>query len=234
MRCQNTIQQREARARQIRQERDRLYAAKWPRGKVPLEKPIRHGWHKYLKLRADIARRKDAAVFEEILEVCGCWVWGLNKDEADHEWERTARSRKRDWRRAGFTRISKCHINKLSIKAKKYFVAYEYYWSPWQGSVKRYYCHVPEYYFVPAYKKAYITHLQVVDSELESRLDELENALLSNDLFRYSWYAGNGWSSKWWRRKEARNGRRRARMFLHAYDEEEYDQRVTGVPEKIW
>lgn len=233
MRSQNTIIQRESHARKIHKELNKLYQAKFNLALIPLDKPVRHGWFKYLVLREDVARRKDAAVFQEILDVCGRCVWGRDKPKADEEWERYQKA-DRDWQWAGLAWITKKMINRLSPKAKQYFVEYEWKWTPWEGSIKRYYCHVPKYFYVPTYEKAYVTHLQAVDSELESQIAHLENQLLGDDLYVYSRYARNNWPSKWWKQKEARRGRRKARMFLNRYDEVEYDLRIGKPWNKVW
>lgn len=225
MRFANKIEQKETRARQIQQQLNVLHRAHGNLGKIPLQKPIRNGWYKHLVLRADISRRKDAYVFQEILEVCARWVWGSDKKMANKRWTHNIKHNK-DWQWAGLAWITRDKYKVLSAKAKRYFVAYEWKWTPWQGSMKRYYCHVPKYYFVTAYEKAFITHRRVVNSELERKIAELENQLLSNELYPYSWNANNDWVNKWWRKRDRRKIRHRAKMALRAYDEERYDQLV--------
>lgn len=77
-----------------------------------------------------------------------------------------------------------------------------------------------------AYEKAYITHRRVVDSELERKIAELENQLLSNELYSYSWNATHYWMNKWWRKRDTRKVRHRTKTALKAYDEEKYDRLV--------
>ncbi|MDW3191533.1 MAG: hypothetical protein R8G66_04190 [Cytophagales bacterium] len=188
-----------------------------------MDKPIRHGWYREYVLRDDIARRKDAHVFLEILDACGSSEWGLTKREIEEQWERVTWS-KDYWQWPGFRRIGKRAYRRLSVRAKKYFGHYEVRWNPWQGSVRRYHCHVPEYYFIPKYTKAYVTHLQSVDSEIDSKISRLENQLLSDELYPYSWWAANGLTNKFMRKWEIRNERRMTKIALQQYDEECYDR----------
>ena len=225
MRAAHKIKQKEHRARQIQQELTILCRARCNLGDVPLQKPIRNGWYKHLVMRTDISRRKDAHIFQEILDVCARWVWGSDKKMADKRWLHNIKHN-RDWQWAGLAWITKDKYKLLSPKAKTYFVEYEWKWTPWQGSIKRYYCHVPKYYFVTAYEKAYITHRRVVDSQLERKIAELENQLLSNELYSYSWNATHYWMNKWWRKRDTRKIRHRTKTALKAYDEEKYDQLV--------
>lgn len=215
--------QREAQVRKINKELIKLYSAKWNLAKIPLDKPIRYGWYRQLVLRGDIARRKDASVFQEILNACGSSEWGRTKKEIEEQWERNV-WRRDYWQWPGFRRIGKRAYRRLSVRAKKYFVQYELRWNPWQGSVKKYYCHVPEYFFVPTYSKAYVTHLQAVDSELESQIAFLNNQLNGDDLFAYSSYKRKAHLNKYIRKWDIRNERRRTKMSLQQYDEERYEQ----------
>lgn len=222
MRPPNIKEQRLSHMRQAEKECSKLYLARFNLALIPLEKPIRYGWYRHLELRDDILRRKDAAVFQEILNVCGSEQWGKTKLEIDDQWERITWC-KDYWQWPGFRRIGKRAYRKLSVRAKKYFVKYEVHWNPWQGSVKRYYCHVPEYFFVPKYTKAYVTHLQSVDSELDSKIAKLNNELLSDDLYDISRRGKSDWPNKWMRKRNARRIRHRVRTALILYDEDRYD-----------
>jgi hypothetical protein len=216
--------QRKSQVRKLKKEWVKLQTARRNLAKIPLDKPIRYGWYKQLVLREDVSRRIDAAVFQEILDMCGRHVWAKTRRLADERWEDLVRTRRRNWQWCGFARISKHRYNELSPGARKYFTAYEWKWTPWQGSIQRYYCHVPKCYFVLTYKKAYITHLQSVDSELDSKIASLENQMRQDEFYPYSWWAANSWPNKFMRKWEIRNARRRARMALRQYDEATFDQ----------
>lgn len=223
MRPTDIADQRKSQIRKIKKEWVKLHAAKRNLAKIPLDKPIRYGWYKQLALREDVARRIDADVFQEILEVCGRWVWARTKGLADEQWEHLLRSRRRNWQWGGFARVSKHRYNELSPAAQKYFTAYEWRWTPWQGSIHKFYCHVPKSYYILTYKKAYITHLQSVDSELDSKIAELENQMRKNEFYPYSWWASNGWPNKYMRKWVNRKARHQVKRALHDYEEENFD-----------
>ena len=146
-------------------------------------------------------------------------------DGCDKRWAYNIK-RNTDWQRAGLAWITKDKFKLLSPKAKRCFVEFDRKWTPWQGTVTRYYCLVPRYYFVAAYDKAYITHIRIVDSELEAKTDELENQLLSNALYPYSWNAYGSWLTKEWRKRDVRKIRQRSKMDHISYEEWHYDQRA--------
>lgn len=229
MRPRNVIEQRLSRVRLAEKEWRKLYIARRNLALIPLEKPIRHGWYRHYELRDDILRRKDAAVFQEILNACGSEEWGHTKLEIDERWERSTWC-KDDWQWPGFRRIGKRAYRRLSVQAKKYFVEYEVRWNPWQGSIRRYHCHVPQYYFVPSYTKAYVTHLQSVDSELDSKIARLENELLGDELFAITRRGKSDWPNKWMRKRNARRTRHLVKTALNEYDDEDrYDLSIGKV-----
>lgn len=225
MKVPNKVEQREAMARQIRKELVELRRARRNLGQLPLKKPLRYGWYKHLVLREDIVRRADAEVFQEILEACSGSVWGRDKAMADQEWERQE-SENGDWQWAGMTWITKRKYQRLSPRARKHFVELVWKWTPWQGIIKKYYCLVPRYYYIAVYEKAYVTHLQVVDHELDSRIAHLEQRMFGQHLFSYSWKAQDGWPNKWWRQTCHRRDRRKSKANLRQYDEENYIRRM--------
>ena len=83
MKQANKIMLREREVRSIHAELDRWYSAKWDLGEYKLSKPIKNGWYKHLTLRDDVARRKDAYIFQNVLDIAGIWIWGRDKKHAD-------------------------------------------------------------------------------------------------------------------------------------------------------
>ena len=154
------------------------------------------------------------------MKICGYCVWGSDKNRANKNWESDFKHY-RYWQWEGFSSIEKKEFNKLSSKAKEYFVEYESYWCPWSGSVKRYFCKVPKYYFETGFSKAYITHRKVLDSELNKKIDELESKLISNELYAVS-YNGIRWPDKWISKRRNRKTRHRAKIALKSYDEKNF------------
>ena len=225
MRPLTKIEEKEALVRKIKKELNELRKAKSDLGEIPLEKPIRHGWYRHLVLRADVARRKDAIIYQEILDRCGSIVWGSDKNRADKNWEHYHEYGScYQWE--GFSSLEQQEFKKLSSKAQCHFVEYESYWSPWLGSVKRYFCLVPSYCFEIGYSKAFITHRKVMSSELNQRIDELENRLLGNDLYAYSEDRVSTYF-KLEKRYINKKGRKHVKQVLKNYNEEQLD-RIMG------
>lgn len=220
----NDIEKKKKQVRKIQKEIYRLYESRRNISTEKLEKPIRYGWYIHLTLREDILKRKDAHVYQEILDVCGEWVWGRNKQDVNKNWEHYKRHRK-DWQWAGMCWIDKGKYQALSEAAKKHFRAYEWDWNPWRGTIYRYYCLMPKYYCVTKFTKAYVTHRQVADGTLDSQMTELEEKLLNKPLYRFSYYAGNNYDGdKWWRKRFHKRVRQRSRAALKNYDEEHFDK----------
>ena len=121
MGIKNKIEEKESTVRQIQKELRILYQALYSLGEIPLDKPIRNGWYKHLVMRPDISRRKDADVFQEILDVCSRWVWGSDKKMADKRWVQNVKHNK-DWQWAGLAWTTPDRYKILSPKAKRYFV----------------------------------------------------------------------------------------------------------------
>lgn len=225
MKFQHKIEQRETQVRQIHKELGDLYEAKRNMSKLKLPKPLRYGWYKHLRLRGDIERRVDAATFQEIIEVCGSWVWGREKKRVNQNWiERTKKDR--DWQFPGFKKLSKEDFEKLSIKAQRHFVEHEKYWSAWTGSVKVYYCTVPRFYFVTTYSRAYVYEKQLVDANIESRIDELENNLLDNKLYGIAYRSRGYWPRKYYKNQYNRKTRRMKKINWSNFDEHDYEVRL--------
>lgn len=223
MRMLNKYEVRAKEVRELIQERDQLYEAKYSLGYVKLAKPIRHGWFKHLELRDDIIRRMDAHVFQEILDKCGYDLWANDKVQLEKVWVRF-HNRNNQVSYPGIRKISARVYRKLSVKAKKWFVGFDWYWSPNEGHVRRYYCRVPRYYFKIAYTKAYITKKQIIDPEIESRLKEIDEMLQNDEYIKYSGYLQ--YRKNWMPFHYHKRVRRNTIMVLRDYDDLEFDRRV--------
>ena len=208
MRELNTIERREKEVRALKKERDKLYRALRELGYVSLEKPLRYGWYKHLVLRDDIARRKDAAIFQEILDVCGNDVWGRDKKQVEKSWDRENRINKY-LQFPGFKMIEKIEFNKLSVKAKQWFDGYDWHWSVGYGFVKRYHCQVPGYYFKITYTKAFITKKRVVNPRIEKRIEEINEKLSTNEYYKYA-INHYKWISSFYHKRE----RQKAKLMI--------------------
>lgn len=223
----NKIEKRKSEVRKLRKEYRDLYEAKFNLGYLDLEKPIRHGWFKHLTLRDDIARRKDALVFREILEASGIDIWGLDKKHADKVWDK--QSRKDDT--VQFPGIRKLHqkrYNKLSKKAQKWYEGFDWYWSSGEGNVKRYHCRVPRYFFKITYSRAFITKKRIVDPKIDKRIAEIQELLLSDKYYNYDQY-NRKYRTKYMNDMYNRISRRKAKEALINFNEDSFDRMLYSV-----
>ncbi len=217
------IDRRKKEVRELNKEYRKLLNARRELGYLDLPKPIRHGWFKHLALRDDVARRKDAPVFKEILAVCGIEIWGSDKKHADKVWTKKA-IKEHAIQFPGIRKLHQKKYNKLSTKAKKWFDGFDWYWSSDEWNVKRYYCRVPRYYFKITYTKAFITKEQVVDPKIEKRLTEITQKLITNDYYNLD--IRKSYKRKYFDPFYHRVSRRKIKIELTFYDEETFDQGV--------
>ena len=216
------IRQREI--RKLNRETDRLYDAQSALGLMKLEKPIRHGWIRHLKLREDIEVRKDAAIFQEIVKKCSVEVWGTDKKDADRNWVRFHKHN-RQVQYPGLHLLIGEKIKTVSDKARLMFDGLDWQWIYRKGYVKRYICKAPRHYFITAYSRCYVTHLQVVDPDIKSRLEEIGNLLNDNKYYAEA-YRVNLYKNKWMPYKYHKRKRKRVKDVMKNYNEEEFDRRV--------
>ena len=74
-----------------------------------------------------------------------------------------------------------------------------------------------------------MTHLQSVDSELDSKIARLENELLGDELFAITRRGKSDWPNKWIRKRNARRTRHLVKTALNEYDEDRYDLSIGKV-----
>jgi len=216
------IEERKKIVRKLEKESRRLWTAQSNLGYIILDKPIRNGWHKELKLRDDIAKRKDADLFKEILKVAGYKVWGRDIKHLEKVW---TKERKKNHRiqYPGMRIITKYERNKLSYDAKKWLEGYDWYWTKEKGTVKRYRCKVPSHFFQLVYTRAFITKLKIFDPLIDSRLEEIEEKLLNQELYKYQ-YSECRHYLNWGNEDYNKRIRRKTKMALRNYDEDKYDK----------
>lgn len=224
--------------RALDKELDELYEAQDNLGYYPLKKPIRHGWYKYLKLRDDVSRRKDAYVFQNIIDVAGITIWGRNLEEVDQKWM----IREADLRHIslpGIWKLDRKQLQDLNPKAQRFFQGIEIINGSWLCGIIYYECRAPIHYFEPTYKRAYITHRKIIDSEIESRIEQLENRLLNPEFYthhHHSHYPPERWLRKHWRRGKRRNVRARLSKYDHTLDDFQLPQEAfeTSMHRSNW
>lgn len=221
MKPPNIREIRRSELRRLARESDKLWQARYDLGLMKLEKPIRRGWIKHLKLRDDIARRKDAHLYQAIIRNCGVEVWGNSKVHADKNWELNHRSN-RDVQFPGLRLLIGEKIKCIPTKARMMFDGHDWQWIRHKGYVKRYFCRVPTYYFETTYSKSYVTHLRVVDPDIESRMAEIDNILDSNIYYALAVQANQyRWDDVPFRYHKRK--RKRINDLLKNYDEQQFD-----------
>ncbi|MEL6557622.1 MAG: hypothetical protein AAFQ94_05515 [Bacteroidota bacterium] len=221
MKYWDRIAKREKRILAIDRELKKLYKAWSSMGYKKLDKPIKDGWIKHLALREDVARRKDAHVFQQIIDRCGAEVWGSTKQRADQNWQRYHSGHKSDQVKDGLELLFREKLVGMSKKARMYFDGYDWKWMIHRGYVKRYYCKVPRHYFVTTYSRSYIRAIQIRDSELERQIAELEAENFRDELYRHWMKSAGKWNTvpyNYHRRK-----RKRVKDQLKKYDEIDFD-----------
>ena len=156
-----------------------------------LDKPIRNGWFRTFKLRADIQRNKNSKIYAEVLQAVMIEVWGREKKYADRNWKRYFSKESSWYLRPGIKYLTEEEFSKLSFRAKKCFTMERermYY-----GYRKRYACSLPTYYFQSSYRRAYITRFKIESSQLRKREKEIMEILARSELRKYFRYCRGGY-----------------------------------------
>lgn len=190
MRNKKLIEIRESEVKALEKEYHELYNAQQNLGYITLAKPLRNGWTKSLVLREDIAKRKDGNVLEEVLFACRYTIWGRDHSHVNKNWKRHLKNNLCIVF-PGIELLDYKDYNRLSHKAKRYFIPVEYVWLRWVGYTRRYRCILPKYLFVSMYERSYLTKRKIIDNVIESRMAEINEILLSNKYYSHSW---NAWS----------------------------------------
>lgn len=210
MRPLNIKAQREKEVRQIRKEQDLLLDEKYKLPLIKLEKPIRHGWYKEIVLTEKLDRYKSQKAVVEIFEVLNTYFWGRTKKECDKQWDD---QRSKHFIYKDVPTISKKQFNKLSAKAQ--FLCTPFQYRECKKIKVRFYVRIPFNGYQIKYTRAYNTHRKLLDPNIESRLVELDNRLLSPGLFEVD-RAGDTWKD-YWQIAETKRSRIKSKQTLRKY-----------------
>jgi len=228
----NKVEYRKKEVKSIEKEINNLFNAQQNLGSYLLDKPVHKGCFKHLILRDDISRRKDAFIFQNIIDVAGVEVWGSNEKDADKSWMYQMKQNNNVYE-PGLIKINDKEYEKLLPKAKQYFEGFEAAWSHWRGSEMIYYSRVPRYYFTTGYTKAFITHRKIIDPELQEKMDELEALIMRSGYYQYSWNVGY-YKDKWAKPFSQKKMRRKTNMILNNLDKnDEVDEFVYKDASKL-
>lgn len=213
MRPEHIKEQRQKEVRRIHKEQHEI----WDKiGKLPLielDKPIRHGWYKEIVLTENLERYKSKEAVEEIFKVLNTYFWGRTKKECDEKWN-CQRSKHFIYR--NIPTISKRTFNKLSRKAQILCTPFQY---REEKKLKvRFYIRIPLNGYRIKYTRAYNTHRKMLDPNLESQSDVLENRLLKPGLYEANQAANNwNWRRNCWQIPESKRSRIKSKQELRKY-----------------
>lgn len=160
------------------EKQDKLYDIKNALGYEKLEKPYQHGYNAFHVLRDDISRRKDAELYQYLLDNFSVTTW--SKDGVFYK----VFKRHISDNRPHFKLISEEEYEKLETKYKNHFFHDSRYDQKyWNGTVyKKYRCYLPPHFLVMKVVNDYITHKLIIDPQVESELDFVNNRI--NELAR--------------------------------------------------
>jgi len=165
---------------------------------VPLEIPYQKGWQRNFKLRDDVARSSEASFYIELLEKINTWQFSSEKS-----------FKKRKKRKRKHLYVEKLQTVKefsewewksskleLTEKEKAHFYKRE----RWCSNCKRYKIHYvfnEPWRYVLRVSPYMITHTKMVDSDLESQIQLIDNYIVNHNLRNKINRLIHGRSHKW-------------------------------------
>ncbi|MCP2025662.1 ATP-dependent Clp protease ATP-binding subunit ClpA [Flavobacterium sp. HSC-32F16] len=150
---------------------------------VPLENPYQKGWQRNFILREDIARSNEASFYSTLLEKINTWQFSSEKS--------FKRKKKRKRRNVYVEKIQtvkefsewEWRSSKLELTEKE--KAHFYKRERWCSNFKRYKIHYvfnEPWRYVLRVSPYMITHTKMVDSDLESEIQLLDNYIVNLNL----------------------------------------------------
>jgi hypothetical protein len=186
--------QKWGREKELRRTNERsweLHMQKRELGYIKLEKPVLAGWERYFVLRPDVARSKEAAFYQKILDKINTIQRCKRKDfmvkhrvtKKLHPKEQfTRRLETSEFVKCGFTEGQKALFEQRIIR-------------PIAGFKYKVYVFMEEWRFEFRIRKHYITHAQIIDNVLEQEISELDKVVgehnargVLNKVYGYSRY----------------------------------------------
>ncbi len=197
-----------------------LYELHWNEGWIKLKTPIHRGWWKEYVLREEIKRRKYGDDLKQVLSIASQPVYGRTEKILENNWARAAKRHNRP-EPVGLKGIYIETYYGLPANVQKWFTQRkDVYLGRWLMST--YFSPiVPLSYFKFSYRKAYITHKQVLDRNLEREIAELEKRRNQLELGGYSFYGGWKRYQPWDNRSDRRYNTIQMKNSLVS---QEYDQ----------
>jgi hypothetical protein len=193
----------EKKLRALAIERRELYKQQRELGWIELEKPIVRGWKRYFVLREDVARSKQKAFFETLLEK-------INTVQLSHR--KDFKKKKRQFGKKIYVDkqqyplpLSVNDILKLKVTEKElaYFEEREIIKKPYDRPVKRFVFTEP-WRFTLRIRPNLITKVRAQDTELEQRITEISNYIDQNNLKGKVDKLLYGYSWRWWKYEDVK------------------------------
>lgn len=170
------------RAKEVISSQKRLYLlrkAKHNQPLIPLDKPVHHGWERYFVLRSDLTHSKNAKVLTIILGMINNFVHSRTKDFTYKHWK----TKKSFPVIQNLNRLTDKQGQELEPSLQKWFVRtkffHEYSKQPFYNWV---FTH-PQF-FVFRIRPYFLTHKQLVDSEVESEIAFLNDWIYNERRYR--------------------------------------------------
>jgi hypothetical protein len=161
----------------LHKERRQLWQQQRNLGYVELNPPIVKGWKRYFVLRDDVARSKDAAFYQGILDK-------INKVECCNRKDFKRRTkyirRRKEWKPVEQTVKQSEHWEfvKLNFTEKEKILFEEKYVKrQWKKELVRVYVFKEQWRFVLRIRQNIVTKVKLLDVELERRLKEIDDYL---------------------------------------------------------
>lgn len=183
----------------LRKEYHELWKADQDLGWVELDEPRFWGYQKTLVVRPDLLKTKKAHYLQQLCDIIQNPVRSRNKDFSYTEKKKgktTTKIKKvhpKDFRDAVF---EKKVPEKFHSEFERVQAAEPYYWG---SSVRLVYKWrvLQSWRFVEKRSKYYITKVKLFDSEIVSRMKEIDNYIERNNLYAQFWRINNHRGSYW-------------------------------------
>ncbi len=184
----------------IERERKALYKQRYNLGWEPLVPPVQKGWKRFFVLREDVARSKQAAFYENILNRINTYDWSHRKDfmvkyrrfgrkKYKVKGQQLLRPQSRDFEHLAFTEVEKQQFHKEDeYDAHGRFITRYVFNEPWR--------------FVLRVRPNIIDKVKKRDSNLDSRIRVINNNLNRN-AYQYrlnKLLRGTGHYYNWWKK----------------------------------
>ncbi|QSW89500.1 hypothetical protein J0383_01490 [Flavobacterium endoglycinae] len=196
---------------------------------VPLEVPYQKGWQRNFKLRDDVAKSSEAPFYIELLEKINTWQFSSEK----------AFKRKKK-RKRKYVYVEKFQTVKefsewewksskleLTEKEKAHFYRRERWCSNWKQYRIHYVFNEP-WRYVLRVSPYMITHTKMVDSDLESQIQLIENYIVNHHLREKINRLVNGYSNTWkfYRKENPKEKNPIKNKSLHALYQQYADEMI--------